>query len=90
MTNQPVTQPNTRSNRNCSDPWVANPLVAGSSPARPTPEAHFSRSPSRCQARNASRRRGWSFHLLTASVYAQEGIRKGRRCSQRSGSKPWV
>jgi hypothetical protein len=35
-TNHLVTQHKIRNNRTCPDLWVGNPLVAGSSPARPT------------------------------------------------------
>ena len=35
-TSYPVAQQKTDNNRTCPDLWVANPLVAGSSPARPT------------------------------------------------------
>src|ERR1700730_11673843 len=40
-TNHLVTQQKIRNDRTYPDLWVANPLVAGSSPARPTSEAIF-------------------------------------------------
>jgi hypothetical protein len=39
--NSPVAQRRTGNNRSCPDLWVGSPLVAGSSPARPTSEPIF-------------------------------------------------